>query len=143
TLARDLAAILGPERCRFIEYPEGCKDLNDILRTYGDKAVVKAIVEAKPYPVRGLYTLDDFPDSTPVEAISTGLDCLDGHMALVLGTFTVFSGYSNMGKSTVLNGIVASCIDRDIPVCIASFETMPKPILRDGIARALIGCSFE
>jgi twinkle protein len=142
-LARDLAAILGPERCRFIEYPEGCKDLNDILQRHGDKAVVKAIVEAKPYPVRGLYTLDDFPDATPVEAVPTGLACLDEHMALVLGTFTVFSGYSNMGKSTVLNGIIASCIARDIPVCVASFETMPKPILRDGIARALIGCSFE
>jgi len=142
-LARDLAAILGPERCRFIEYPEGCKDLNDILRECGKQAVVKAIIEAKPYPVRGLYTMDDFPDATPIEAISTGFPFLDEHMALVLGTFTVFSGYSNMGKSTVLNGIIASCLARDIPVCIASFETMPKPILRDGIARALIGCSFD
>lgn len=142
-LARDLAAILGPERCRTVEYPEGCKDLNDVLMQLGQQAVVKAIAEARPYPVRGLYTMDDFPDSTPIEAISTGLPCLDANMALVLGTFTVFSGYSNMGKSTVLNGIIASCIDRDIPVCVASFETMPKPILRDGIARALIGCSFE
>jgi twinkle protein len=142
-LARDLAAILGPERCRFIEYPEGCKDPNDILVKLGERALVQAIVEAKPYPVRGLYTMDDFPDATPIDAISTGLPFLDEHMALVLGTFTVFSGYSNMGKSTVLNGIIASCIDRDIPVCVASFETMPKPILRDGIARAMIGCSFD
>lgn len=142
-LARDLAAILGPERCRFIDYPEGCKDLNDVLQKFGEQGIVKALVEAKPYPVRGLYTLDDFPEDTPIEAIPTGLECLDEHLALVLGTFTVFSGYSNMGKSTVLNGIIASCIARDIPVCIASFETMPKPILRDGIARAMLGCSFE
>jgi twinkle protein len=58
------------------------------------------------------------------------------------GTFTT-AGYSNMGKSTVMNTILAHCIDRGVPVCLASFETMPKPILRDGIARALIGCGFD
>lgn len=141
-LARDLAAILGPERCRFVEYPEGCKDLNDVLQTYGKAAVVKALIEAKPYPVRGLYTFSDFPEAMEVEAIDTGLECLDRNMKLVLGSLTVFSGYSNMGKSTVLNGIIASAVARDIPVCVASFETAPKPILRDSIARAMLRCSF-
>jgi twinkle protein len=62
-------------------------------------------------------------------------------MQLVLGTLTVFTGYANMGKSTVMNTIVAHCVAHNVPVCIASFETAPKPILVDGIARALIGCS--
>lgn len=67
--------------------------------------------------------------------------CLDDMMEIVPGTLTVFTGYANMGKSTVINTIIAGLIARDITCCVASFETAPKPILRDGIAKALIGCS--
>lgn len=143
TLAHDLAAILGPERCKFINYPDGCKDLNEVLVSRGPREVVRLIVEAKPFPLKGLYSLSDFPEAAEVQSMPTGISAIDGNMSLVLGSFTVFSGYSNMGKSTVLNTIIAHCIDRDLPVCVASFETAPKPILRDGIARALLGCSFE
>src|SRR3546814_10546341 len=61
-------------------------------------------------------------------------------MQIVLGTLTVFTGYANMGKSTVVNTILAHCVAHNVPCCVASFETMPKPILRDGIAKAMIGC---
>lgn len=142
-LAHDLAAILGPERCKFISYPEGCKDLNEVLLAHGEREVVRLIAEAKHFPVKGLYQLSDFPEAAELRSMETGIAALDDHLRIVLGSFTVFSGYSNMGKSTVLNTILAHCIDRDVPVCVASFETAPKPILRDGIARALIGCSFE
>lgn len=142
-LAHDLAAILGPERCKFIEYPEGCKDLNEVLVSHGEREVVRLIVEAKPFPVAGIYSMSDFPEAQELRAMDTGIEALDPFMSLVLGSFTVFSGYSNMGKSTVMNTIVAHCLSRNVPVCIASFETAPKPILRDGIARAMIGCSFD
>lgn len=144
TLAHDLAAILGPERCRFLTYPEGTKDLNDVLQRDGQRAVVALVNSAKPYPVQGLYRFSDFPDAPPVQGMDTGIQCLDDKMQIVLGTLTVFTGYSNMGKSTVVNTIAAHCISRGVPICIASFETMPKPILINGIARAMLGCSsFE
>ncbi|WP_103729000.1 DnaB-like helicase C-terminal domain-containing protein [Novosphingobium sp. HII-3] len=142
-LAHDLAAILGPERCCFVRYPEGCKDLNDVLVKLGASAVVRCIEEAQPVPVVGLYRMSDFTDQAELPSMTTGIDCLDENMRIVLGSFTVFSGYSNMGKSTVLNTILASAIARGVNVCIASFETAPKPILRNELARALIGCSFE
>lgn len=139
-LAHDLAAILGPERCRFVEYPDGCKDLNEIFMKHGQGGVVAAIERAKPFPVQGLYDFADFPDLPPVQGMDTGIDVLNENMQIVLGTLTVFTGYSNMGKSTVINTIAAHCVSRGVPVCIASFETMPRPILMDGIAKALIGC---
>ena len=143
TLAHDLTCILGIERCKFVTYPEGCKDLNDVLLQFGQAAVVELISTAKPYPVQGLYRLSDFPDDVEIRAMETGVEALDPLMRIVLGTLTVFSGYSNMGKSTVINTILANCIGRNVPICIASFETMPKPILRNGLARALIGCSWQ
>lgn len=142
-LAHDLAAILGPERCKFVTYPEGCKDLNEVLVKHGEREVVRLITDAKAFPVKGLYQMSDFPEEVELRSMETGIDLLDDHLRIVLGSFTVFSGYSNMGKSTVLNTILAHCINRNVPVCVASFETAPKPILRDSIARAMLGCSFE
>lgn len=141
-LAHDLAAILGPERCSVIRYPEGCKDLNDVLMKHGSTGVVRCIEGASPFPVVGLYRLNDFADQQELPSMATGIACLDPLMQIVLGSLTVFSGYSNMGKSTVLNTILASAVARGVNVCIASFETAPKPILRNELARALIGCSF-
>lgn len=143
TLAKDLTSIFGIERCKFVEYPEGCKDLNDVLLTHGQAKVVEILSTAKPFPVVGLYRLSDFPDEVEVRSMETGIAQLDELMRVALGTLTVFSGFSNMGKSTVLNTILANALKRNVPVCIASFETMPKPILQNGLARAIIGCSFD
>lgn len=140
-LAHDLASILGVERCRFIEYPEGSKDLNDVFKAEGYAGVTRIVESAKPFPVRGLYAMSDFPEMPEIQGMKTGINCLDDLIELVPGTLTVFSGYANMGKSTIVNTMLARCVASGVPICVASFETMPKPILRDGIARALIGCS--
>lgn len=142
-LAHDLAAILGPERCAFVRYPDGSKDLNDVLLKHGAAGVVRCVEEAQPVPVVGLYRLRDFPELQELPAMSTGMTALDECMSIVLGSLTVFSGYSNMGKSTVMNTILAHAINQGVHVCIASFETAPKPILRDELARAMLQCSFE
>lgn len=139
-IAHDLASILGAERCKFVTYPDGCKDLNEVFLKHDLAGVNRVIQGAKPFPVRGLYNLEDFPDAPPVRGMPTGIACLDDKMEIVLGTLTVFTGYANMGKSTVINTILANCVSRNVTCCVASFETAPKPILRDGIARALIGC---
>lgn len=141
TLAHDLAAILGPERCRFVTYPEGKKDLNEVFLDQGQAGVVRVIDSAKPWPVKGLYCVSDFPDAPEVRGMETGIDALEGKMQIVLGTLTVFTGYANMGKTTVMNTILGHCVGRRVTCVVASFETMPKPILVDGIARAMIGCS--
>lgn len=138
-LAQDLAAILGAERCKFVEYPEGCKDLNEVLVERGPEAVTRLVANAKPYPVKGLYRLSDFPAEVEVQAMSTGIRELDDLMQIALGTLTVFTGYSNMGKSTIINTIMGYALGRGVPVCIASFETIPRPILERGLSQAIQG----
>ncbi|MEN3973096.1 toprim domain-containing protein [Sphingomicrobium sp. XHP0235] len=140
-LAHDLAHILGAERCKFVTYPEGCKDLNEVFLRDGQEGVTRVLNGAKPFPVRGLYSLDDIPEAPPVQGMETGIDALEGKMQVVLGTLTVFTGYANMGKSTVLNTIIANAVSKGVSCCVAAFETLPKPILVDGIAKALLGCS--
>jgi twinkle protein len=139
-LRADLVALLGAERCKFIEYPEGCKDLNDVLLMHGREAVVRCITTAKPYPVKGLYTLDDFPERGEVRSYDIGVAPIHDKIRIVPGSLTVVTGYANMGKSTLMNAIIAHAMTQHFPVCVASFETDVKPILRDGIAQAMLKC---
>lgn len=139
-LRNDLSALLGTDRCSFVEYPFPAKDLNEVLMEHGSEAVSKVLTSAKPYPVRGLYSFSDFPEVPEVKGMPIGIDCMDDKIQIVPGTLTVFTGYSNMGKSTVMNTVIANAIARGLVCCVASFETAPRPILRDGVARALIGC---
>jgi twinkle protein len=140
-LRADLVALLGADRCSFVAYPFPSKDLNEVLVEHGAEAVSAALNNARPYPVRGLYRMSDFPDAPEIHGMPVGIDCLAGKIEIVPGTLTIFTGYSGMGKTTVMNTILAHAIGRGVTACVASFETMPKPILRDGIARAMLGCS--
>lgn len=139
-LAADLVALLGADRCRFIDYPFPCKDLNEVLQEYGPERVVDCISTARHYPVQGLYTLDDFPETGEVRSYSVGVDPIADMIRIVPGTLTVVTGYANMGKSTLMNAIVAHTLANHFPVCVASFETAVKPILRDGLLQAILRC---
>lgn len=141
-LAADLVALLGAERCKFVKYPEHCKDLNEVLHAYGESGVAAVLNQAKPVPVKGLYSLSDFPEKAEVRFVETGIPAISDLLKIVPGTLTVFTGYANMGKSTLMNEIIANVM-RKFPVCVASFETDVKPILRDGLRKSIMGCSTE
>ncbi len=140
-LASDLVSLLGAERCKFIVYPFPCKDLNEVLQEYGPERVVDCISTAKPYPVKGLFTLADFPEKGEVRSYSAGIPVISDMIAIVPGTLTVVTGYANMGKSTLMNAIIGHALHHHFPVCVASFETDVKPILRDGLRMAIMQCS--
>lgn len=140
-LSSDLIALLGAERCRFVTYPPHCKDLNDVLIHHGHQAVVQVVNGARAVPIQGLYTMDDFPEKGEVTAWPIGIEPLEGMIHIVPGTLTVFTGFANMGKSTVMNSIIANLISVNIPVVVASFETEVKPILRDCLRMSLMKCS--
>ena len=142
-LASDLAALLGAERCKFLTYPFPCKDLNEVLTEYGPQHIVDMITTAKPYPIKGLYTIDDFPDRGEVRSYPVGVTALSDMIHIVPGTLTVVTGFANMGKSTLMNSIIGNCIRYNFPVCIASFETEVKPILQDGLRMAILRCAKD
>lgn len=139
-LAADLAGLLGAERCKFIEYPFPCKDLNEVLSEYGPQHLVDLISTAKAYPIKGIYRPSDFPERGEVRAYSVGVKPIIDQIAIVPGTLTVVTGYANMGKSTLMNEIIGYTLMNHFPVCVASFETDVKPILLDGLRMAMMKC---
>ncbi len=144
-LRANLVAHLGEDRCSFVDYGTDCKDLNEVLQSYELDGVRHVLDSAKPMPVKGLYTIDDFPERPELTAWSTGISALSGTdprspaLYIVPGTLTVFTGHANMGKSTVMNCVIANLLKQSIPTLVASFETDVKPILRDGIVAAMLG----
>lgn len=139
-LAADLARLLGPERCWFIEYPENCKDLNEVAQCYSEQEVVDILGRAKPYPVVGLYKMSDFPEPPAFNPIGIGIEGLEELWPLVPGTFSVVTGWPGHGKSTAALAAVANLIKRGVPVAIGSFETMVKPVLVRRLRATIYGC---
>lgn len=140
-LRADLVALLGADRCRFVEYPFPSKDLNEIINDHDLARATQALTMAKHFPVQGIYQVDDFPEKGEVRAYSVGVQPIAEMLAIVPGTLTVVTGYANMGKSTLMNSVIGNALLHHFPVCIASFETDVKPILVEGLQLAMMGCA--
>jgi twinkle protein len=133
-LRNELARRLGPERCWSVTYPQGAKDLNEVLQKFGVAEVARVLNEAKPYPVKGLYKLSDYPDLPPFPTYSTGWPGVDEHFKITPGTLTVVTGIPSHGKSTVITAMALNAADRhNWSILLSSFELPPVPYHRDVI----------
>lgn len=138
-LNHDLARILGPWRCKFVRYGADCKDLNDQLRLYGESSVVETLNDALDWPVGGLYRMSEIPSRETPDGMPCGIDGLDDMFRLVPGTFTVITGYAGNGKTSLLLSMLANLLQRGVTMAVASFETIPRPILERRLKAAIMG----
>lgn len=139
-LNRNLARRFGAARCFWLEYSEGCKDLNDVLRQHGAGTVDAVVKAAKPYPIKGLYKLSDYPDEGNPVTYETGFSNLNPHLLLWRGEFLVITGVPGHGKSRfaleLLNSIASVHKHKAV---IASFEMRVSPYVRDVLRECRIG----
>lgn len=140
-LGAELARRLGPERCKFVTYPDGCKDLNDVLLNWGEGTVAGVLNAAKPYPIKGLYRMADFPRPPSLRSIPLNLPGAVDGPELVPGTLTVWTGFAGAGKTSLMVFVIADLMRRGVNVAMGSFETMVKPILETKVRAALLRCS--
>lgn len=143
-LAQELARRLGRSRCSVLTYPPEAvvpdndgvlrpvKDLNEVLVHYGPEGVLACIHRAKPFPLKGLYKLSDFPERPPLQALSTGFPALDEHMRLYRGAFVVVSGLPGGGKTALFTQIAMNmAVNHGWRIAIASFEMPVRPVLEN------------
>jgi twinkle protein len=114
-LAAELVRRLGAARCAFVTYPDGCKDINDVLIKHGQAEVARMVNAAKPYPVRGLYRVSEAPDIPNLVTYSTGWSILDnvngawtGKMWIYPGALMLVTGIPAAGKSTWVTGLLVN-----------------------------------
>lgn len=131
-LQGELVRRFSPVRCKFLEYPEGCKDINDVLLLHGERGVQDLIARAKAFPIKGLFQLSDYPDMPEPETYSSGWINLGAHLRLWRGEFMVVTGVPSAGKSLWVTNLVSNLVeDHGHRVAIASFEMRIVPYVRD------------
>ncbi|MEH2517378.1 twinkle protein [Bradyrhizobium sp. AZCC 1610] len=144
-LAKELVRRLGAVKCFWVEYPKdqvvpdkkkrgelrACKDLNEVKKYLGTEAVREMIETAKPWPVKGLFRLSDYPEMEIPAMCEIGLsDELDKMMKFYQGQFIICTGVPNVGKSTFINQVsVLLAKKHKWPVAIFSGEKDVKPFL--------------
>jgi len=137
-LAEGLVRRLSASRCSFVDYPAGCKDLNDVLQQYGSAVVRDLLLNAKPYPIKGVYQLSDYPPQPKLVTYSTGWAMIDQHMMLFPKELMVVTGIPGHGKSTwVLNLICNMARLHDWKTVLFSPEMPVNPHLRDKLRRII------
>jgi len=100
----------GKDICWYVVTPKDCKDANDVLVKYGANALKQLIENAKPYPVDGLYQVRnynkdviDLYNGNYAKPLEIGYPNLDNIYKILKGTFHVWTGIPNHGKSTFLD----------------------------------------
>lgn len=118
-----LASVLGDEFCWLPEYPEGCKDANEVGEKYGDEAVRRLVDEAQPMRSDGFLPLTEIANAARPKTYSTGLPWLDPHILLTRPEFFVIAGTAGAGKSTVAQRLAMGLAwEHRMPVSIFNGE---------------------
>jgi len=111
-LRDELAKKIGPHKCYRVDYPHGCKDLNDVLCTFSKHEVVSVINTAKPMPIDGLYSAGDMKqavmglyESGLKSGLSTGWASVDEFYTVRTCEMTIITGIPGSGKSTWLDAL--------------------------------------
>jgi twinkle protein len=131
-LQRELVRRLGAVRCKFVRFPADCKDLNDVLVKKGPAGVHEVIRGAKPFPIKGLYRLSDYPDTPNPETYPIDIFDVSERFKPYRGSFTVITGVPGHGKSTIINTVIARMVKQyGLKAAMGSFEAAPVPFLRD------------
>jgi len=143
-LAEELVRRLDRVRCSFVTYPDGCKDLNEVLQRDGAFAVYELLTASKPYPVDGIYKFSDFPPVEPLVTYSSGWPSLDEIMRLYPSAFMVVGGFPGHGKSTWTMQLAANMAMRHKwNVAVASFEMQIVPYVTNTLLSVFHGAHIK
>ncbi len=132
-LREELARRLGKHRCFRVEYPEGCKDSNDVLIKYGKEAVREMYANARPWPVEGVITLEDvYSDVQSLyehgypPGLKANIPTFDDHASFntINGELWTVVGIPGSGKSEFVDYIMAQMrVHHNWKWAICAFET--------------------
>lgn len=127
-LRSDLASLLGAVRCKFVTYPPGCKDLNDVLRESGEEGVRKVIADARWVNVAGVFLPDELPELPPLRVWRPDVFApIDALIPICPGHLSVWTGLAGDGKSTLVNAVMWTLAEKyGLRIAAAPFEATPQ-----------------
>lgn len=94
---------------------KGCKDANEILQKFGKEAVIHAVENAKPIPVRRVKQLSEVEsvDIYSMDKILTGIKNIDMTIGgFYKGQVIVLTGKRGKGKSTLASQFLVNALEQ-------------------------------
>lgn len=108
-LAEEIARRVGIGKCWRVNYPEGCKDANDVLVKHGQEELRSTLTKAMPWPIDGIRDASEFREKAldlyrngMDHGVKVGIEDLDRVYTATPGTLTLFTGVPGNGKSSFL-----------------------------------------
>lgn len=141
SLPRTVANILTGHDVRFVTWPEGCKDANDVLVMFGEGELARCLTDAKRMdPEGGFITgISDLPPLPARRVLRCGMNPFDFVLAFEVGAMSVGTGIPGYGKSTFTTFAAYHVAMREnVRVGMLSFETHPYRT-RDHLTRLHTG----
>tara|TARA_R100000655_G_scaffold108196_2_gene159737 strand:+ start:3055 stop:4737 length:1683 start_codon:yes stop_codon:yes gene_type:complete len=116
-LRDELSRRIGREKCYRVVYPDGCKDMNDVLIKHGEDEVQNIVSNSHPYPIDGVVMVQDIEDDAidlllkpQHKGLSTGWSAVDPHYLISPSEVTVVTGVPNMGKSEWMDALMINMV---------------------------------
>jgi twinkle protein len=149
-LAEEIARRVGRAKCWRPVYPEGCKDLTDVLKLHGETIVRKVLEDAEPLPLQGVYTAKDYSGRLYEvyrhglsKGLSTGMQDVDDLFTINPGRLTIVTGYPGAGKSELVDQVMVNMAKNNSwKFAIASFENPPYIHIAK-LAEKIVGKPFH
>lgn len=111
-LRDELMRRFGAERCRVLEYGDGCKDGNEHLMKYGRDSLLQCIADAPETKLEGVFTVSDFEESLDAlfehgmqKGVTIGHECFDRLCSFETKRLCVVTGIPGSGKSEFIDEI--------------------------------------
>ena len=147
-LRDQLSDRIGKEKCKIVEFKD-CKDANDCLKKYDLQAVIESIIDAKEFPLDGVFTISDLSDDINdlyENGLDKGVNCkIDGfNLNIVKGYLSIITGIPSHGKSEWLDNI---CVHlrrhHNWNGAFYSPENRPSQLHFSKLARKIIGKAWD
>ena len=111
-LRDELLRRFGPERCKVVEYGEGCKDANDHLKKFGRDSLLDCLTKAKDFKIEGVFSVSDFEQSLDAlwvngmqKGVTIGHKYFDELISFETKRLCVVTGIPGSGKSEFIDEI--------------------------------------
>ena len=149
-LQAELLRRFGYDRCWKIDYPEGCKDANDILVKYGGDKIKEVLRNASEFPIEGILSVDElykdihsFYYNGYPSGVKVGIRGFDDHIQLMGGQFTTVTGIPGSGKSEFVDYVIVETAKNHYwQWAVCSFENQPSSLHATKLMEKAVGKSF-
>ncbi len=161
-LRNHLALLFGKERCKYINYPSGYKDINEVwkgdvkknLPALGQEGVDECYRNVSSFPVKGIIRYMDVKDEMDVIAkkgytpgLKIGFKEIDDLYTIKPKRNQFFIGLPGSGKSTYVRWHVTELIRNNpaLELKFALFTPENRPVSRERakIAEVITGKSYQ